>query len=68
MYAKRKRSEIRNGDTVTYTVDLAENPVSPALQAVHVFLPFRVVVDDNIGHCEMPVALAAMMGCTLYQR
>lgn len=29
MYAKRKRSEIRNGDTVTYTVDLAENPGKP---------------------------------------
>lgn len=29
MYAKRRRSEIRNGDTVSYTVDLAENPGKP---------------------------------------
>lgn len=29
MYAKRKRSEIRNGDTVSYTVDLSENPGKP---------------------------------------
>merc|ERR1719221_184576 len=34
MFAKRKRSEIRNGDTVSYTVDLAENPGKP--RAYHV--------------------------------